>query len=326
MGAMSLRFQFLCPTPAGSRSGNRITALRWARMVRSLGHRASILCDLRDPNVGDGADVLVLLHARKCAAAARHFHDRHPDRPMVVALTGTDLYRDLDYRPSTQRSLELADRIILLQRTGLNRLSPEIRRKSQIIHQSSPSLIKRAPLNPRHFEVCVVGHLRAVKDPMRTAMAVRRLPNSSRIRVTHVGKALTSHFQARARRESRTNSRYRWLGERTHGQTRRLIAASQLIVLSSKMEGGANVIGEACTARVPILASRIDGSIGLLGSQHPGFFELGNTAELTSLLLCAENDPRFYRRLCARSDRAAALFAPDRELAEWRKLISKLKI
>jgi putative glycosyltransferase (TIGR04348 family) len=321
---MALRIQLLCPAPPDSRSGNRVTALRWAKMIRALGHHARILHDLRDPNVGDRADVLVLLHAKKCAGAARRFRSRHPHRPLVVALTGTDLYRDLDTQPSAHRSLELADRIILLQRSGLLRLAPHIRKKSQIIHQSTPPVSESISRSTRHFDVCVVGHLRGVKDPMRCAMAVRRLPDSSRIRVTHLGKALTSHFESRATKEMRTNSRYRWLGERSHVATRKQIARSHVFVLTSKMEGGANVIGEACVAGVPIIASHIDGSIGLLGEQHPGFFERGDTAELRRLLICAENDERFLQRLCASSRRAAPLFAPEREKNEWRKLIEKL--
>jgi len=323
---MSLRFRLLCPAAPGSRSGNRITALRWSRMIRSLGHRTRILDDLRDPSVGDGADVLVVLHARKCAFAARHFHARHPARPLVVALTGTDLYRDLETHPSTHRSLQLADRVILLQKAGLQRLPREIRRKSQVIHQSCTPIAKKPPASSRYFEVCVVGHMRAVKDPMRCALASRKLPARSRIRITQLGQALSKPIEQRALRETRENPRYRWIGNRSHSDARRRIASSHLLVLSSKMEGGANVIGEACTAGVPILASRIDGTQGLLGKRHPGFFEVGATEELARLLVRAEDDAPFYRRLCAHAARTAPLFEPERERAEWRKLISSLKL
>lgn len=323
---MRLRIQMLCPAPPGSRSGNRITALRWARFLRSLGHRVETLHDLEDPRVGSRAEVLVLLHAAKCAAAARNYRESHPDRPLIVALTGTDLYRDLDRQPRAQRSLELADRIVLLQRAGLANLAPEIRRKSHVIHQSSvPVRVPRFSFK-RHFHVCVVGHLRAVKDPMRCAMAVRSLPTGSRIRVTQLGRAMTDHFADFALRENRKNPHYSWLGEFTHAQTRRRIAQSHLLVLTSRMEGGANVISEACVAGVPILASRIEGTVGLLGDDHPGMFELGSTDELKSLLLRAENDRQFYQELRRASLRRAPRFAPRLEREAWQALLNKLRL
>jgi len=322
---MRLRIQMLCPAPPGSRNGNRITALRWSRFLRSLGHTVELLHDLEDPATFARADVLVLLHAAKCANAARRFRERYPDRPLVVALTGTDLYRDLAKKPRARQSLELADRIILLQHAGLANLAPRIRRKSHVIHQSSVPVAVQPYSFKRHFQVCVVGHLRAVKDPLRCAMAVRALPAESRIRVTHIGRAMNGRFAALALREDRNNSRYRWLGEFSHARTRRRIAQSHLLVLTSRMEGGANVISEACAAGVPILASRIEGSVGLLGEKHPGMFEVGNTRELRSLLLDAENDKSFYQKLRHASIRSARQFEPRLERAAWRALLAKLR-
>jgi putative glycosyltransferase (TIGR04348 family) len=321
---MKLRIEMLCPAPPGSRSGNRITALRWARLLRSLGHRVVINHQLDDPEVGTKADVLLLLHAAKCAGAARVYRESFPDRPLVVALTGTDLYRDLASQPRARRSLELADRIVLLQRAGLSGLKPTLRRKSHVIHQSSsPVKVPRYSFD-RTFHVCVVGHLRAVKDPMRCAIAVRSLPRESMIHVCQIGRAMTDHFAELARREDRTNSRYSWLGEFTHGQTRRRIAQSHLLVLTSRMEGGANVISEACVAGVPVIGSRIDGTLGLLGERHPGLFEVGDTDELRRLLLRAETDRKFYAQLRRASLRAAPLFAPKLEKKAWRELLEKL--
>jgi putative glycosyltransferase (TIGR04348 family) len=321
---MKLRIQMLCPALPGSRSGNRITALRWSRFLRSLGHRVEILHKLDDPGIGARADVLVLLHAAKCASAAQIFRKNYPHRPLVVALTGTDLYHDLERQARARRSLELADRIILLQRSGLANLAPHLRRKSHVIHQSSIPVNASRFSFKRHFHVCVVGHLRAVKDPMRCALAVRSLPADSKIRVVQIGRAMTEQFAARALREDQINDRYTWLGEFTHAKTRMRIAQSHLLVLTSKMEGGANVISEACVAGVPILASRIEGSVGLLGEKHPGMFEVGNTRALRSLLLASENDQSFYEKLRKASLEKASDFKPDLERAAWRDLLKML--
>ena len=95
---------------------------------------------------------------------------------------------------------------------------------------------------------------------------------------------------------------------------------SRLLVLSSRLEGGANVISEAVVAGVPVIASRIAGSTGLLGRTYPGLFPVGGTAGLRRLLLRAERDGRFLRRLRAHCRRLRPLFTPSRERAAWRRL------
>src|SRR6185295_6357206 len=172
--------------------------------------------------------------------------------------------------------------------------------------------------------VCVVGHLRAVKDPLRAAYAARRLPRDSRIRVLHAGGARDAAMEARARVEEASNPRYQWLGALSRVKTRRLIAQSKLLVLSSRMEGGANVISEAVLDGTPVLASRIPGSIGLLGADYPGYFPVGSTRKLAELLERAESDAPFYRRLAMHCRKLAPLFRPAREREQWRKLLAEI--
>lgn len=220
---MSLSIALVCPAPPGSRQGNRVTALRWARILRGLGHRVRILGAWR----GEDVDLLVALHARRSAASVRAFRARHPERRVVVALTGTDLYHDLATSRAARRSLELADRLILLQEAGRRALPAAQRRKARVIHQSV--VTPRAPAGARSrrsFDVCVLAHLRAVKDPLRAAVAVRDLPMGSRIRVVHLGSALDPGLALRASREMERNPRYRWLGERSRRSALRRLARS----------------------------------------------------------------------------------------------------
>jgi hypothetical protein len=218
---MPLAIALVCPAPPGSRQGNRVTALRWARILRGLGHRVRILGAWR----GEDVDLLVALHARRSAASVGAFRARHPERRVVVALTGTDLYHDLGRSPPARRSLELADRLILLQEAGRRALPASQRRKARVIHQSvvappaarrARSQLCRSRRDParRSFDVCVLAHLRAVKDPLRAAFAARNLSPDSRVRIVHLGRALDPGLASRARREMQRNPRYRWLGER----------------------------------------------------------------------------------------------------------------
>ncbi|MFQ5724216.1 MAG: selenoneine biosynthesis selenosugar synthase SenB [Terriglobia bacterium] len=318
-----MRIQLICPAPPGSRYGNRIAALRWARLLRQLGHRVKIARGYR----GQPCDLLVALHAWHSAEAVLRFHRRHSNRPLVVALTGTDIYRDLYRRQRKEkllRVLKQSTRLVVLQPLAVKRLPSRLRRKVRVVYQSAAS----TPGPPRKrrdsFAVCVVGHLRRVKDPLRAAQAARLLPSGSRVRIWQAGSAREPALAPRARAEERRNPRYRWLGALSPAKTRRLIASSHLMVLSSLMEGGANVISEAVVNRVPVLASRVPGNVGLLGARYPGYFPVRNTRALARLLLRTETDRRYYARLKKWCARRARLFRPSRERAAWRKLLTEL--
>ena len=163
-----------------------------------------------------------------------------------------------------------------------------------------------------------------MKDPLRAALAARSLPHESRIRILQVGAGLDARLAERARREQHDNPRYRWLGERSHAQARRWLARCDLLVLSSRSEGGANVIGEAAVAGVPIVASRIEGSVGLLGARYPGFFPVGDTRALAALLLRCERDALFYDKLRRAVASVAPNFRPAGERAAWARLVAEL--
>jgi hypothetical protein len=214
------------PAPPGSRHGNRVTALRWARILRSLGNRVTITQNYD----GESYDLLIALHAFRSHEAIKRFHCERPYRPLVVALTGTDLYRDLPRNERARLSLELATRLIALQPKAFDVLPEHLHAKTRIIHQS----FKRFPQvsNPRvpirDFTVCVIGHLREVKDPFRAAMAARLLPASSLVRIIHVGGAMNEKMGERARREMRVNPRYKWIGEQPQWRVRQILMRSQL--------------------------------------------------------------------------------------------------
>lgn len=315
-----MRILTVTPAARGSRKGNRVTALRWAGLWRSLGHRVAIA----ESYDGRPCDVLVALHARRSADSVERYHRDRPEAPLVLALTGTDLYRDLQDAPDARRSLDLATRLVVLQPLAVRELPEASRAKARVIYQSA----RRPPGEHRPdaavFEVCVIGHLRDVKDPFRAALAARLLPASSRIRIVHVGAALDETMAARARAEEAANARYRWLGRRTRGETLETLARARLLVLSSVMEGGANVISEAIACGVPVLSSRIPGSLGILGEDYPGYFPVGDTAALSALLLRAETDEAFGSELRRRCDALAPLVDPARERRSWRDLLGEL--
>jgi putative glycosyltransferase (TIGR04348 family) len=309
--------QLVTPAPLRINNGNRITALRWAAIFKQLGHRVRITARYDERP----CDLLVALHARRSAASIRRFHELHPERPLVVVLTGTDLYRDIRHDAEAQRSLEIATRLIVLQSMALRELPVRLRRKTAVIYQSAEPAKRARRRANENFQVCVVAHLRPEKDPLRAAFAVRRLPPTSRIRVTHIGVALDASLGARARLEAARNRRYRWVGQLSHEQTRQALAESQLVSITSKMEGSSNVLSEALASKVPVVASKIDGLVGTLGHRYAGFFPVGDTEKLRALLLRAEADGSFYRRLQRQCLQLAKVVRPERELSAWRAVL-----
>src|SRR5262245_16380542 len=123
-------------TPSGptSRTGNRIAAQRWARLLRKLGHRVR----LSEAYDGRPADLLIAVHAWRSAAAIAAFKARHPERPVILQLSGTDIYDYLQSDPApTLRSMELADRLVALNDRAWRVVPKHLRRKLLVILQSA---------------------------------------------------------------------------------------------------------------------------------------------------------------------------------------------
>jgi putative glycosyltransferase (TIGR04348 family) len=315
------RIGIVSPAPAGSRRGNRITAERWQDLLRTLGYAATVI----DDYAGESFDVLVVLHAGRRADAARRFRQMHPDRALVVAVTGTDVYGSEFDRVTVHASLAAADRIVVLQPRTADDLPPDLRPKVRVIYQSAEPPARREQPRADLFEVAVVGHLRPVKDPFRTADAVRLLGPASRVRVVHLGAALSSDMAERARQEMATNPRYEWLGDLSHEDTLAVMGRCRLVALTSLSEGGPAVIAEAVVAGVPVLATRVAGCVGMLGDDYPGLFPPGDTATLAALLDRAERDPRFYAALADACTRRRPRFDPAAELDSWRTVLAELE-
>jgi putative glycosyltransferase (TIGR04348 family) len=314
-----LNILIVTPAPRGSHKGNRVTALRWAGHLRALGHQV----DLAIAWDGREADLLIALHATKSHHAARRWRERRPEAPLVVALAGTDLYQDLPASPEARRSLELATRLTVLQPLGIAALPAPVRHKARVIIQSAHPA-RPAPAPDGVFRVALLAHMRSVKDTSLAAAAVRRLPPRSRVQLVHLGAALDDGAADAARHEMELNPRYRWLGERPRGEALSILAGSALVLVTSRAEGGANVVSEALASRVPVLSTRIDGSVGVLGAEYPGYYPVGDAEALATLMVRAEEDAAFLATLRAGVERVRPLVEPARERGTWRALLGEL--
>jgi putative glycosyltransferase (TIGR04348 family) len=321
------------PAQASANNGNWQTASRWARFLRAR-YRVNIV-----PAWSSGMpapDVLIALHARRSAEAIRAFASACPDRPSVLVLTGTDVYRDIAIDASAQASLGFASRLVVLQSAALDVLPPSVRAKASVIFQSATMLrpvpasaLATAPApasargSRRKAVVCMIGHLRAEKDPA-TFMRAAGLVTQPSLAFTHIGGALDPALGELARATESTTPRYRWLGNLPHGATRQRLKRCHVMVIASIMEGGANVIIEAVTSGVPVIASDIPGNRGMLGDDYAGYFPVGDAEALARMIDRSVTDPAFHARLAAQCAARATLFSPAAEQAALLDLVDNL--
>lgn len=285
------------------RNGNRHTALRWAAFLRAAGHKVAV----STKDLGSDAGLLLALHARRSHESILDFWRSHPDRRIVLALTGTDVYRDIRISGEAQESLERADRLIVLQPKAIEELPSHLQGKARVVVQSSATRLRHHPAKKGPFRVCVIGHLREEKDPLVTLAALAFLPDLD-IQVLQIGSVLDPKLKP-----ATTDPRYRWLGEAPHARALKWLASSHAMVISSRLEGGANVVCEAIRIGVPVLASHISGNIGLLGENYAGYFPVGEPRALARLISLAAKDPALYRTLKKQIAKLRPVVAPRSE-------------
>ena len=298
---------------------------------------------VRDPSRGalPAGDVLLALHARHSHRAILTWKRRDAHLPVVVAISGTDLYIDLPRGKAAadkvMESLHSAHHIIGLHRGIRDQLPASIIRQGvagendwiHFIPQSATPLAgARKPLTSR-FRVLVVGYLRSVKDPFLLLEALRHLPqrlaDGRKVEVVHLGGIVDRRHEQRARKAMVKEPRWRWLGAVSRSQVRSFLASSHLLVHPSIDEGGANIISEALVAGIPIVASDAPGNVGLLGEEHPGIFPRRDGKALAGKILRCATDRSHLQQLQILSRKLARQHRPEAEISAWKRLLRLLE-
>ena len=265
----------------GSHRGERIDAERWVQRLRELGHRASA-----ERTLTGGADLVIYQHAE---AAMSHAAPCVPWRIVVS--------HDAD---AEQMSVPLRERV-------------------WVVPPSAEQTSTDRPFDRDPFQVCVLAHLSADKNPLYAAAAARFLPLSSRIQIVHAGIALEREMREEAQQEEGKNPRYRWLGDLPRSEALRLLARSRLLCGPA----GANAIAEAIAAGVPIVTPRMAMTVELLGDRYPGLVNPRDPYALATMLYRVETDSDFYGEVKAACERLKACVDPARERAVWRSLLAE---
>lgn len=312
------------PALSDANNGNWRTAQRWLQHL-SPAYSARIVKQWPDARAGNDL-AMIALHARRSADAIAAWSEESPGRGLAVVLTGTDLYRDILTDASAQRSLDLAQALVVLHEGGPRALPGNLQDKCRVIFQSTTP---RQPCakSPRRLRVVMVGHLREEKSPDTLFAAARLLVAHPDIDIDHIGEALDPALGEAARATMASAPNYRWLGSLPHEAARRRIQRAHLLIHASRMEGGAHVIMEAMASGTPVLASRIDGNVGMLGADYAGYFPWGDAEALAALILrCREGQlgDTLLPTLAAQCARRAPLFLPAAERAATRQLVRHL--
>jgi putative glycosyltransferase (TIGR04348 family) len=295
------------PVNAKANNGNWQTTRRWCQM---LGQAFEV--QVVQHWDGTPADAMLALHARRSAASIHAFAAAHPDRTLVVALTGTDLYRDIDVDTDAKRSLQLATRLIVLHETAPDDVPLPHRAKVVVCFQSTPARAT-LPKTSQRLRAVLVGHLRSEKDPLTAMRAMQHLQARHDIVVDHIGEALDTALGLAAQACAQQHTNYRWLGGMTHPQALQRIQRAHVLVHPSVMEGGAHVVMEAVRCGTPVIASRMPGNVGLLGQDYAGYFPVGDDAALAAMLVRARDEPKFLALLQRQCAARARLFEPALE-------------
>ena len=330
---MSQRIVIVSPALADANNGNWQTARRWQLLLHP--HRVRITKHWPDGPDAASDTVMLALHARRSAAsiaawAQAHATSRGDGRGndqagapgLAVVLTGTDLYRDIQTDPQAQGSLQFAQRLVLLQERGPDALPPELRDKASVIFQST-SLRATLPKTTRHLRAVMVGHLREEKSPATLFEAARLLAPTEHILIDHIGAPLDAALAQQAQVTAAACPHYRWLGGLPHEATRRRIQRAHLLIHTSRMEGGAHVVMEALRSGTPVLASRIDGNVGMLGADYAGYFDCNDAAALATLLRQCRSG-KFLAHLQAQCVARAPVFSSEAERESLHQLVETL--
>lgn len=327
------------PALADANNGNWQTARRWQQLLQSqVGptppRKARIVTQWPDGPQAAKDQCMLALHALRSAASVTAWaNSRSPGQidsaivqpvpGLAVVLTGTDLYRDILADPLAQHSLQLAQRLVVLQTMGLSALPSALQARARVIFQSTPARVA-LPKPTRFLKAVMVGHLREEKSPQTLFAAARLLNAADAIHLDHIGAPLDAALADQAQTTALTCPHYRWLGGLPHNTTRRHMQRAHVLVHTSRMEGGAHVVMEAVRCGTPVLASRIAGNVGMLGEDYAGYFDWDDASGLVALLRQCRDDAAFLAHLQGQCAKRSPLFSTEVERQALHALVDRL--
>jgi glycosyltransferase involved in cell wall biosynthesis len=309
------------PYARDSLQGNTVTAKRVVSILLETGLDASVISN--DDKV-EYADVIIALHARKSAHFIDDFLALNPAGKVIVYLTGTDLYHDIPNGCQIcERSMSLADVLVVSHELTLNALPEKYRKKAMSVHKSIqlPDFLgeEKIEIDPNLFTI--IGHLRAVKQPFMAVESMQLLEDSVRVKLVLLGNEIDEDSGEIARSWEAIDSRFQWLGGVEYLQALQWMRRSVATINTSLIEGGANSVGESIMLGVPVLATRIEGNIGMLGEDYAGYFSAESKQELADIMQRVISDADFLAMLREQVRVRKKKFTRENEKQDWMNVL-----
>lgn len=311
------------PFPRQDNQGNSITSERLKSMLVQSGF--SVVMET-ETYQGQQARCMVALNARRSAQAVNLFRKTCPDAKVIVIITGTDINHAemAESMSPTLVTMQDADALVVLHEVALTSVPDELREKCHVIYPSLdlPEGMIHQSVPGDHFQVVMAGNLRLVKNPQLAIEACKILPPDSSIRVSAYGAADEDMIQV-IDGEGESATAFSWQGKTDHGHLLQIMSRSQLLLNTSTQEGGANAICEAISMGLPVVASHIQGNVGMLGADYTGYFPSGDAKALANLLYRCATDTVFYGELKSHIAARGAMFSYAVECKAWVDLLSQ---
>lgn len=171
-----------------------------------------------------------------------------------------------------------------------------------------------------------VANIRRIKRPETVLRAADFLRDTD-LEIVHAGGVWGEEYSCWPNYNGLPHAQnYRWLGGQTHAESLALIGSSRATIVASEAEGGSNVLSEAIVLGTPVITSNNECCVGLLGSNYPGIFDIGDSRGLSELIRRAAFDEDFYSDLVARTSELRSGFTFDTEVAAWREVFANMSI
>ena len=309
------------PFPHQTGQGNSVTADRTELILHKAGF--SVLSEGGSYS-GEDARCLVALNARRSAGVVAEFDKLHPGRQVIVIVTGSDInHPEMEEGESeTRRTMARAHALVMLHQTDLERLPGDLQQKAVCIFPSVrlPDGMQHQPAQGDRFEAIMAGNLRLVKNPQLAVEAARLLGDDSPVYINSYGDA-TGELAIEMNKSSAEVAHFQWCGKVGHAELLNKMARAHVLLNTSLFEGGANAICEAATIGLPVVASDIQGNVGMLGEDYPGLFPGGDARALADLLQRCAGSASFYADLKQWVKQRAALFDFTAESDAWISLV-----
>lgn len=333
-----MRVAIIVPAHLPPATGNQVTAARLAAGLRRNGVHVTVAPAAEAAAAAAGADVLHALHARKAGVATR-LAAAAARIPYSVTCTGTDVEMDL-YRDAGRAEMGavLADAGgIAVFHAGasasLRRAWPALADRIAVIPQAPvlppPAGRSRADwgLRPTDLVFLLPAGLRPVKQP---ALALAPLAALQRevpcLRWLVVGPELDAGCAAAFKAAIAPHPWARYLGAVSRPALVDLYRLADVVLNTSRAEGGPNSILEAMKLGKAVLAADVPGNRALIDDGKDGLLFAGADG-LAQPARRLARDALLRRRLGRRAAwRIAARHRPEAEIAAYLRLLQRARM